>query len=380
MATVKVPLTDVTLGREEAAAAARVVRSGWVTMGAEVHAFEEEFAAAHGARHAVAITNGTAALHLAYEAAGLKEGDEFLVPALTFVATMNAGLYLKAKPVLVDCASEDDLTLSVEDIERKLTPRTRLIVTMAYGGQAPEMEAIMNLASQRGIAVVEDVCHAPLATLSGHCLGTFGAAGCYSFFGNKNLAIGEGGMIITGSEELDRRLRLMRAHGMTTMTWDRHRGHATEYDVVETGYNYRLDEIRAAVGRVQLGKLAAMTEKRRQAAKLLRGKIGALNIPGLQIPFTNPRGEAVHHLFVILLPEGTDRAAFRASLLNSGVQTSIHYPPLQNFSHTKQLWPQPPQLPVLEKLAPRLVTLPMGPKLTRKQIEHVAASMKSALG
>ncbi|MCL5269035.1 MAG: aminotransferase class I/II-fold pyridoxal phosphate-dependent enzyme, partial [bacterium] len=225
MTQITVPLTDVTLGEEEAAAAARVIHSGWVTMGAEVEAFEREFAAAHGAPHAVAVASGTAALHLAYQAAGLREGDEFLVPALTFVATLNAGLYLGARPVLVDCASEDDLTLSPADAARKLTPRTRFIVTMAYGGHAPDMAAIMALAGERGIDVVEDACHAPLARLAGRCLGTFGRAGTFSFFGNKNMSTGEGGMILTGDAELARLLRLMRSHGMTTVTWQRHQGH-----------------------------------------------------------------------------------------------------------------------------------------------------------
>lgn len=378
---IKVPLTDVTLGEEEAEAAARVVRSGWVTMGAETRAFEEEFAAAVGARHAVALTNGTAALHLAYEAAGLTEGDEFLVPALTFVATMNAGLYLRARPVLVDCAGEDDLTLSVEDVARKLTPRTRLIVTMAYGGFAPDMEAIMKLAGERGVAVVEDACHAPLACLGGRALGTFGAAGAFSFFGNKNLATGEGGMVVTDDDQIAARLRLMRSHGMTTLTWDRHRGHATQYDVVTAGYNYRPDEIRAAIGREQLKKLPAATERRRQAAERLRRGLLALGIEGLTIPFSAPRGEPVHHLFVILLPEGTDREAFRAELLARGIQTSIHYPPLDSFSVASERWQEaPPSLPVVRRIEGRLVTLPMGPSLSEEQIDWVVQGVKQSLG
>ena len=377
---IQIPLTDVTLGEEEAAAAARVVRSGWVTMGEEVKAFEGAFAEALGARHAIAITNGTAALHLAYEAAGLGEGDEFLVPALTFVATMNAGLYLRARPVLVDCAGEDDLTLSPQDLARKITPRTRLIVTMAYGGYAPDMDGIMELARAHGIAVVEDVCHAPLARLGGKCLGTFGDAGAFSFFGNKNLSIGEGGMITTNRDDLAQRIRLMRSHGMTTLTWDRHRGHASEYDVVSAGYNYRMDEIRAAIGREQLKKLPLANEQRRSAAGQLREKLLALGVPGLKIPFSAPRGQSVHHLFVILLPEGVDRAAFRVALRACGIQTSIHYPPLDQFTVARNIWlDRPPELPVVRALAGRLVTLPMSSALTQAQMDSIAGAVGEAL-
>jgi len=425
-----VPLTDTTLDEHEIEAATRVLRSGWVTMGAEVRAFEEEFAAAVGARYAVALANGTAALHLAYEAAGLREGDEFCLPALTFVATMNAGLYLRARPVLIDCASEDDLTLSADDLARKITPRTRLIVTMPYGGFPPDMEPISALARERGIPVVEDACHAPLAEVGGRKIGTFGAAAAWSFFGNKNITTAEGGMVTTDDAALAERVRLMRSHGMATLTWDRHRGHASAYDVAAPGYNYRMDEIRAAIGREQLRKLPEANERRRAAARALRAALekeistaeaqrnaekergregegreelsssaplrlcGESSSPSsprsprlcgesLLIPFSNPRGAPVHHLFVILLPRGADRDAFRESLRADGVQTSVHYPPLHQFSHTRALFADetapPLRLPVLEAIAPRLVTLPLGPTLTEAQIAIVAQAVAKAL-
>ena len=192
----RIPLTNVTLGEEEAQAAAAVIRSGWVTMGAQVEAFEREFAAALDAPHAIAVTNGTVALHLAYLVAGLQAGDEFLLPGLTFVATANAGLQLGARPVPVDIAGEDDLTLCPEDLARKITRQTKLIVTMPYGGFCPAMDAICDLAAEHRIPVVEDACHAPLARLDGQSIGTFGRMATYSFFGNKNMTTGEGGMIL----------------------------------------------------------------------------------------------------------------------------------------------------------------------------------------
>lgn len=374
-----VPLTDTTLDEAEEAAALRVIRSGWLTMGAEVAAFEEEFAAALQARHAVAVANGTVALQLAYEALGLGPGDEFCIPALTFVATMHAGMCLGGKPVLIDCASEDDLTLCPVDLERKLTERTRLIVTVPYGGFAPDMDRICALASARGVPVAEDACHAPLATLDGRKIGTFGDASTWSFYGNKNLTTGEGGMVVADDDEVVSKLRLMRSHGMTSLTWERHQAEkAGLYDVRLVGYNFRLDEIRAAIGREQLRKLPAATERRREAANEMLEALEPLRSRGLGIPFRQPRGVSAHHLFVVLLPAGCDRAAFRQFLNDEGVQTSVHYPPIHRFPHVVERLGDSP-LPVFNAIGPRLLTLPMGPSLTGDQIRHVANSVEAGL-
>jgi dTDP-4-amino-4,6-dideoxygalactose transaminase len=375
----RVPLSDVTVGEEEVAAVAEVLRSGWLTQGARVEAFERAFAERLGARHAVGVTNGTAALHLAYEAAGLAAGDEFILPALTFVATLNAGLYLGARPVLADCMSPQDLTLSAADVARKITPRTRLIVTMPYGGFCPDMEALAGLANERGIPLVEDACHAPLAEVGGRRIGTFGLASTFSFFSNKNLTTGEGGMVLTDSDDVAARVRRLRSHGMTTLTWDRHRGHAADYDVTDVGFNYRLDEVRAAIGLEQLRKLDAATERRREAARLLREALHAAAIPGLEIPFEQPRGVPVHHLFVILLPPDTDRRAFREAMTARGIQTSMHYPLLHRFTVAKQHFAEPPAVPVAEAVGERLVTLPMGPHLSAESVGWIATAVRESV-
>jgi len=376
-----VPLSDLTLGDEEICAMAEVIRSGWLTQGPRVEEFERKFVALIGSRQAIAVANGTAALHLAYAAAGLKKNDEFILPALTFVATMNAGLYLGGQPVLADCASTDDLTLSVEDVARKITPRTRLIVSMPYGGFCPDMRALKDLADQEGIPIVEDACHAPLASLGGRCIGSFGKAAAFSFFGNKNLTTGEGGMVVTDDDDVAARVRLLRSHGMSTLTWDRHRGHAAEYDVTELGFNYRLDEIRAALGIAQLAKLPEATRRRARAAAQLREALASLEIPGLEIPFSKPRGNPVHHLFVILLPVGADRAQFRRRMTEMGIQTSVHYPPLHRFSFSSEIFGGSSDLriPVFESLAGRLVTLPMGPHLTSESVGRIAESVGKAV-
>jgi dTDP-4-amino-4,6-dideoxygalactose transaminase len=376
----RVPLTDVTLGEEEAQAAGRVIRSGWVTMGHEVSMFEQEFAGKLGVGHAIAVTNGTAALHLAYIAAGLGRDHEFLMPGLTFIATLNAGLYCSARPVLVDISSENDLTLCPRDVENKITDRTRLIVTMAYGGFCPDMQAIIGIAGRNGLSVVEDACHAPLARLDERPVGGWGDAGAFSFFGNKNLSIGEGGMLVTDSDENAALFRKLRTHGMSTTTWDRHQGHATQYDIQSPGYNYRMDEIRAAVGREQLKKLPAANQRRCELSHDMRERLAALDIPGLVIPFSQSRGTAVHHLFVILLPAKACRDKFRKKVAAKGIQTSIHYPPLDGFTHTRSIWEAGcPELPRLRAVLPRLVTLPMGPTMTDEQVELVCTAVGEAL-
>lgn len=377
----KIPLSDVTLGEEEVEAATRTLRSGWLTQGPQVEEFERRFAAALGARHAVAVSSGTSALHLAYLAAGLGPGDEFILPGLTFVATLHAGLYLGARPVLVDCASPADLTLSVEDVARKITPRTRLIVSMPYGGFCPDMPALEALARERGIPLVEDACHAPLAELDGRKIGRFGLAGCFSFFSNKNLSCGEGGCLVTDDAELAARVARLRSHGMDRPSWDRHRGHAADYDVLERGFNYRLDELRAAVLNCQLDKLPQANARRERAWRGLAEALTALGIEGLEIPFHGTaRGRSACHLFAVLLPPGRDRGAFREALAAAGIQTSVHYPPLTAFTATADCWPEgPPRLPVLDALAPRLVTLPMGPHLDEQGVALVAGAVERAL-
>ena len=377
-----VPLSDVTIDESEVEAVAAVLRSGWLTQASIVEAFEKEFARMIGARHAVAVTNGTAALHLAYAVAGLKPDDEFILPALTFVATMNAGIYLGAKPVLADCVSADDLTLSPDDVARKITPRTRLIVPMAYGGYCPDMDALKAISEDKGIPIAEDACHAPLADLGGRCIGTFGIAGAFSFFSNKNMTTGEGGMVVTDDDEANARLRRLRSHGMSTLTWDRHRGHAADYDVTEPGFNYRLDEIRAAVGLEQLKKLSEATARRRQSTRVLRRAIEGLEIPGLQIPFSDRRGNSSCHLFVILLPPSVDRGEFRRKMAEQAVQTSVHYPPLHRFTVSRQVFGEGAEhaLPVLDSLADRIVTLPMGPHLDAEKIALIAESVRQAVG
>lgn len=210
---------------------------------------------------------------MAFVAAGIGPGDEVIVPTLTFVATANAVLYTGATVVLADVTSAEDLTISVDDVIRKFTPRTRAVVPVHYAGQPCDMIRLRRECSLRGVAIIEDNAHGPLADAwmdeegRVQALGTIGEIGCFSFFSNKNMATGEGGMVVTRDKQLADKLRLLRSHGMTTLTLERHRGHAYSYDVVEEGFNYRIDELRAALGISQLARLCGEQPQARRSRR-----------------------------------------------------------------------------------------------------------------
>jgi dTDP-4-amino-4,6-dideoxygalactose transaminase len=375
----RIPLADVNLGDQEKAAVQKVLEEGWLTMGAVTQAFEEEFAAYIGVRHAVAVTNGTAALHLAYSALSLQPGDEVILPALTFVATAAAARHTGARPVFADIEGEHSLNISPASIEKCLTERTRAIAVVHYGGYACDLPAILAIAEKHDLAVIEDAAHAPGAELDNRKLGAWGDIGCFSFFSNKNLTTGEGGMLTTDDDRMAEKLRLLRSHGMTSLTWDRHRGHAWSYDVIELGHNYRIDEIRAAIGRVQLQKIDANNERRRRLTDLYRQLLKE-NVPEVGLPFTDNASISACHLFPILLPAGADREGFMERMKAEGIQTSIHYPPIHKFQlYRDDPAMRPVSLEKTEQTAAREVTLPLYPTLETSDVAMIVRSVAASL-
>ncbi len=375
----RVPLADVKLGIEEENAVLEVLRSGWLTMGQVSQAFEQQLADFVGAKHAIAVNNATAALHLACLAMGLRPGDEVILPSLTFVATANAIRYTGATPVFADIESEDWLCLCPHAVRERITKKTKAIMVMHYAGFACDMPAIMRIAKEHGLAVIEDAAHAVGASLQGKALGTWGDVGCYSFFGNKNMTTAEGGMLVTNDDVLAEKARLLRSHGMTTLTWDRHQGHASSYDVVGLGYNYRIDEIRSAIGREQLKKLPAGNARRAYLVKRYRQLFGR-HCPQLGLPFEEARGVSSQHIFPVLLPIGSDRAAFRESMKSKGIQTSFHYPPVHEFEIYREFVGNPEETLYMTRLvASRQVTLPLFPGMTEAQQDLVVEAVSEAL-
>lgn len=372
-----IPLSDVAVDDELADAATDAVRSGWWSMGPRVAEFEAAFRGSTGSAHALAVANGTAALHIALLAAGCGPGDEVVLPALNFVAAANTIAHTGATPVFCDIRGSSDLNLDPLDLEAAISAKTRAVVALHYAGYPCDMDAVLEIAQRHDLSVIEDAAHAPGGSWRGRPCGSLGTAGCFSFFSNKNLPIGEGGMIVTDDQDLAEQMRLLRSHGMTTLTWDRHRGHAHSYDVAAQGFNYRLDEVRAAIGLVQLSRLSAGNAARARLVERYRRLLHGVD--GIVMPFADApdHAESSHHIAVVVVPEGSDRDGIRAALTSAGVQTSVHYPPIHRFSRYAS--EEPRALPVTDSLADRLLTLPLYPHLEEAAVDIVATRLRESL-
>lgn len=373
----KVPFFDLVLGDEEKQAVLHVMESNWLTAGPKIGEFESAFSvASDGEAQAVAVSSATAALHLSLLALGVGAGDEVIVPSLTFVACANAIRYVGATPVFADVASELDWNISPADVEDKITLRTRAIVVVHFAGYACDMDQFAALAQKHSLLLIEDCSHAPMGTWKGKALGTFGDTGCFSFFSNKNMTTGEGGMIISRNPQLIERFRILRSHGITASTYQRFKGHAYGYDVAELGYNFRLDEIRAAIGIEQLRKLPAFNAQRKERVERYRRLI-AEKLPQVRIPFAERSTDSSYHIFPVLLPgnEEVRNNALRG-MADRGVQCSMHYRPIHMFSAYQEVIAN---VPVTDRIAPSILTLPLFPSLSDSQMDQVVDGLQACL-
>lgn len=372
----KILLFDLNFDQAEEDAVVETVRSKWISTGPNNAEFERKFSEMTGAKHAVSLSNCTVALHMSLLLNDIKSGDEVICPSLTFVATVNAIRYVNAIPVFADIKSLEDLTVDPDDIERKITPRTRAIILMHYGGFACDMNRIMMIAEKYNLKVIEDACHGPMSEYEGKKLGTIGRVGCFSFFSNKNISTGEGGMIITNDDRLYEKAKLLRSHGMTSLSYDRSKGHSTEYDVIELGYNYRMDDIRASIGIVQLDKLPHDLEIRAEIRALYEKNLEG--IEGVIVPFKGYKYFSSNYIFPIVLKESTvgKRNRIRDHMVDAGIQTSVHYPAVHRFSIYREF---ATPLPLTEYVADNLITLPMFSRLTHEQIDYICESLKEAV-
>jgi dTDP-4-amino-4,6-dideoxygalactose transaminase len=372
----RIPLFDLAFDDREYEAVLQTLRERWISMGPRTEEFERRFAELLGTPHAAAVSNCTAALHLALLALGVGRDDEVIVPSLTFVATVAAVRYVGAAPVFCDVQGPQNPTIDPEQIERSIGPKTRAIVVMHYAGFPCDMDPILAIAKRHGLAVVEDAAHAPGSRYRGRALGTIGDIGCFSFFSNKNITTAEGGMITTGDPERFRRIKLLRSHGMTTLSFDRARGHSTTYDVVEVGYNYRLDDIRAALGIVQLGRLSLDRERRILLRQRYLSRLAERE--DVIVPFQASREEASNYILPIVLRESSpaDRESVRNELARRGIQTSVHYPAVHKFSVYQ---PFTRALPKTEYFADRTLTLPLYPALQAEQVDEVCDALADVL-
>jgi dTDP-4-amino-4,6-dideoxygalactose transaminase len=372
-----VPYFDLQLGQEEKQAAVSVIESNWLTSGPRIQDFETEFARAFATPElrAVAVSSCTAALHIAVASLGIGEGDEVVVPSLSFVASANAVRYCGATPVFADIESADRWNIDPADVEAKISSRTKAIMVMHYGGHPCDMGRFQAVAIKHKLPIIEDACHGPLVEYQGRKLGTIGEIGCFSFFSNKNMTTGEGGMLVTKSAAIAERAKILRSHGMTSSSYERFKGHAFGYDVTELGYNYRLDEMRAAIGLVQLKKIRAHNAARRKCIQYYRAAV-ARKLDGIDMPFSDSSQPEGDHIFPVLLPMEARREDVMAKLAEKGVQTSFHYRPIHTFTAYRDVGAK---LPRIDAIAPRILSLPLFPTLTESQIDHVVSSLGQAI-
>ncbi|MEK6802021.1 MAG: DegT/DnrJ/EryC1/StrS family aminotransferase [Nitrospirota bacterium] len=355
---------------EDIEAVVGVLRSGWLTTGGKARQFEQEFAAKVGARYAVALNSCTAALHLALEAIGLREGDEVLVPTMTFAATAEVVTYFKAKPVLIDCLP-DTLNMDPDLLERAMTPRTKALIPVHFAGQPCDMARVLDIARRHGLRVVEDAAHAFPASYKGKTIGSIGDYTCFSFYATKNITTGEGGMVTTDDPEGADRIRKMSLHGLSRDAWKRYTNQGSwYYEIVAPGFKYNLTDMAAALGLSQLRKADRFWKTRERYAALYAE--GFRDLPEILPVATQDEVQHAWHLYVIRLDMDRlriGRAEFIDRLQQKQIGCSVHFIPLHLHPYYQRTWGyRPGDFPVATHAFERMVSLPLYSKMSETDV------------
>ena len=354
------------------------LKSGWIGTGPKTHQFEEDFKAYKGAKHAVALSSCTAALHLAHKVLGVGPNDEVVVPAMTFAATANTVIHVGAKPVFADCDKETQ-NIDPVDIERKITKRTKAIIVVHMAGRPCEMDEIMTIAKKHKLKVIEDAAHAVESEYKGRKIGTIGDIGCFSFYTTKNLVTAEGGMAVTNNVDYAKRMRILSLHGMSADAWKRYGDEGYKhYDIVEAGYKYNMTDIQASLGLHQLARIEPHYERREEIWTRYMKELASLPLI-LPVPREKNKRHALH-LFTILI--NTDKTSItRDEFLNEmtkrNIGTGVHFRALhlQPF-YQKLLGHKKGDLPTSEWIGERTVSIPLSPKLTDQDVTDVIDAIK----
>ncbi len=377
----QVPFFRPDIGAAEIDAVTETIRSGWLTVGPKTQAFEQAFAQAMGAKHAIAVSSCTAALHLALDALDLQPGDEVITTTLTFTATGASIVHAGAKPVLADC-SPDTLNIDPQDVARKITARTKAIVPVHFAGHPAAMDEILELARQHKLTVVEDAAHALPASYRGRQIGTIGDLTAFSFYATKNLTTGEGGMLTVADADLAGRLQSRRLHGMSRDAWKRYSSAGSwRYDVSYPGFKYNMTDTAAAMGLVQLQRLPQL-HARRQALAARYDKLFA-DVAELQLPIVRPEVETGWHLYAPRIrPERLriDRDELIERLRERGVATGVHFIPLHVHSFYRDTFQlKPEHFPVASKAGDTIFSLPFFTLMTEAEVSYVADVVRDTL-
>jgi perosamine synthetase len=373
------PYGRQTVEDDDVRAVVAALRSGWLTTGPQVAAFEHALAAAVGAPHAVAVSSGTAALHAAAFAAGIRPGDEVIVPALTFAASANAVLYQGGVPVFADVRG-DTLCVDPADVAARLTPRTRAVMAVDYAGQPADLDEIGAVARERGLVLIEDAAHALGAEYRGRRVGALADLTTFSFHPVKQVTTGEGGLVTTSSREMDARLRQFRNHGLETEFAQRHERGDEYSPMVTLGYNYRLTDLGCALGLSQLGKLEHFLKRRGELAQRYRTELAGQ--PGLRMPAVLPDVRHAWHIFPVLLEVerlAADRRTILAALRAENIAAAVHYVPVYWHPYYQGLGYRRGLCPRAEWAFARLLTLPLFPAMTDGDADDVLAAVRKVL-
>jgi len=369
------------IGPEEIRSVVETLESGWLTSGSKVKRFEENFSRFIGCQYSVAVNSCTAALHLALEAVGIDEGDEVIVPTMTFTATAEVVLYFKAKPVLVDCRP-NSFNIDPDLLERAITAKTKAIIPVHFGGQSCDMERILQIARKHKLYVIEDAAHALPAKYHGKTIGTIGDITCFSFYATKTITTGEGGMATTQNPEWAARMRMMSLHGISHDAWKRYTKEGSwYYEVVQPGFKYNLTDIGAAIGIEQLKKCDAFGAARTRIAATYDQRFSDLY--EIETPVCEPDVQHAWHLYVIQLDLERlkiNRDQFIETLKEQGIGTSVHFIPLHLHPYYRDKFSYvPDDFPKATEIYQRIISLPIYPKMTESQVDHVVQAVSKTV-
>jgi len=380
--TMDIPFHKPYITEDEVSGVLDSLRSGWITMGPKTMEFEKRFGEYIGARNAVSMNSCTACLHLALKMIDLQEGDEVIVPTITFTATAEVIAYFRAVPVLVD-VDEETCNIDVTKIEEKITSRTKAIIAVHFAGQPCDMDEISDIADRHHLFVIEDAAHAVPAWYKGRAIGTIGDATCFSFYATKTLATGEGGMVTTGNDEWAERMRILRLHGISKDAWKRYTKEGSwYYEVIDAGYKYNMTDIQAALGLAQLSKVEWMCKRRSEIAEKYTESFQEYH--EISLPAVKPDRKSAWHLYTLRLDPGLfsgGRDRFIEELKGRGVSTSVHFIPLYRHPYYRNTYGYDPgDFPISEKIFERTVSLPLYPGMADEEIAWVTRSVADVIG
>jgi dTDP-4-amino-4,6-dideoxygalactose transaminase len=376
-----IPFHRPAIGEDEIQSVVETLKSGWLTTGPKVKRFEEDFARYLGCGHAIAVNSGTAALHLALDAIGIKEGDDVIVPTMTFAATAEVVVYFRANPVLVDCEPET-LNLDPKQIEAAITSKTKAIIPVHIAGQPCNMDEILKIAKKYDLKVIEDAAHALPASCQGKKVGTIGDITCFSFYATKTITTGEGGMATTENPEWANRMRVMSLHGISLDAWDRYTDKGSwYYEIIRPGYKYNLTDIAAAIGIEQLKRCDEFWEARRRIAGHYHEAFA--DLPEIQVPACMPDIQHAWHLYAIQLNIErlkVNRQDFIKALKAQNIGTSVHFIPLHLHPfYRDKVGYQPADFPRASEVFERIVSLPIYPRMTEANVRDVIVAVRKLI-